>query len=281
MRFQVHHFSRYEYTVPVSLCEHTLRLLPQLPEDAIEYQRLSIEPTPSLERVLVDPNGNRVLRAEFLGSATLFSIESEFAATVSAPAPATDPGWPTLPWFGFVESVPRTGAIWSAPGGALAPNVNAFAQRTAQDAGYRALYFVELLTRTLFYQIHRHIRVEGEAQTSAQTLSTLRGACRDITVLFLDCCLALGIGGRFVSGYQSAADTPYAQRQLHAWPELYLPGLGWRGWDATHGVAVSDGHLALAAAGTQAETMPVEGGYYFSGPSVSSTLSYGLSIQTS
>ena len=57
-----------------------------------------------------------------------------------------------------------------------------------------------------------------------------------------------------------------------------MPGLGWRAYDPTHGLSVSDGHVALCAAPDQGPTMPVEGGY--TGDGVTSTLSYAIEIET-
>jgi transglutaminase-like putative cysteine protease len=110
-------------------------------------------------------------------------------------------------------------------------------------------------------------------------LATWRGACRDLTVLFLAVSRSLGLPGRFCSGYQAAADTPDGQRYLHAWPEVFLPGVGWRGWDPTHGVPAGEGHVALCAAPDQAGTMPVVGGYYF-GDSITATLDFEVRITT-
>ena len=280
MRFRVSHSTRYQYTVPVLLAEHTLRLLPQLPPDAITQHQLTITPVPSAQRVAFDRSGNRVLTTVFDGATSVLSVESEFDAWVSAPAMLSDPGWPALPWLGFLDAVPHGTTFWSSAA-PVDPNVSAFAHATAQDAGHRPLAFLELLTLTLFQRMDQEFRLEGNARSSAETLSTSQGACRDVTALFLDCCLALGISGRFTSGYQAVGETPDTERYLHAWPEVYLPGLGWRGWDATNGIPVTDGHLALCGAATQAETMPVQGGFYFAGPSVSSTLTHRVRIQTS
>jgi transglutaminase-like putative cysteine protease len=116
--------------------------------------------------------------------------------------------------------------------------------------------------------LERRIRVER----AAHTLAIGRGACRDLTVLFMATCRCLGMAARFVSGYQAQADTPDGQRHLHAWPEVFLPGLGWRGFDPTHGIVVTDGHVALCAAPDQADTMPVEGGFSSSGVTASSSI---------
>jgi len=96
------------------------------------------------------------------------------------------------------------------------------------------------------------------------------GVCRDATNLFLAACRSLGAPARFVSGYQANADTPDGRRRLHAWPEAFAAGLGWLGYDPTHGVKVSDGYVSLCAAPGQAATMPVEGGCH--GGGVTSTL---------
>lgn len=77
-----------------------------------------------------------------------------------------------------------------------------------------------------------------------------------------------------LSGARHAAD---GLRHLHAWAEVFLPGLGWRGLDPTHGLAVSDGHVAIGADPDQRATMPVRGGFY--GTGVTSTLAYDVCIE--
>jgi hypothetical protein len=59
---------------------------------------------------------------------------------------------------------------------------------------------------------------------------------------------------------------------------VFIPGGGWRGWDPVEGLAVADTHVALAAAATQTDTMPVEGTFY--GTGAASKLFYRLQIQT-
>ena len=91
-------------------------------------------------------------------------------------------------------------------------------------------------------------------------------------------CRSRGIAARFISGYQARAEHPGRRRYLHAWPEAYIPGGGWRGYDPTHGSRVADAHVALAAACGASGAMPVEGCFY--GDGTTSTLDFELSIRT-
>ncbi len=52
---------------------------------------------------------------------------------------------------------------------------------------------------------------------------------------------------------------------MHAWAEIYLPGGGWRGFDPTHGLAVADRHVAVAAGPTPETAFPVSGSFRVTG----------------
>ncbi len=98
-------------------------------------------------------------------------------------------------------------------------------------------------------------------------------------VLFIAAARSQGLAARFVSGYQAEADTPDGRRHLHAWPEVFLPGIGWRGYDPTQGVPVTDGHVATRAAPASSRRSDrrrlLSGGRAFA-----STLSYEVRIET-
>jgi transglutaminase-like putative cysteine protease len=69
----------------------------------------------------------------------------------------------------------------------------------------------------------------------------------------------LGIAARFVSGYYYFdMDTP--NYELHAWIEVFLPGIGWLGLDPSHGIFTGNTHFPLASSAHYENTMPVSGG---------------------
>jgi transglutaminase-like putative cysteine protease len=268
MRFEVEHVSRYEYSLPVALGPHVLRLLPQGPGLSVVWREVHVEPTPTSQFIEIDSHGNEVLRVGFVGSTSQLLIESRFAVHTSEQPLLLSDGWWPLPWGGQERAT-------------AAADVAAFALDLLTRTGGQVVPFLDGLSRVLFERTDRQVRWEGNAQTPLDTLHSARGACRDLTLLFMECCLALGISARFVSGYQAAVDTADGQRHLHAWPEVLLPGVGWRGWDPMHGLRVDTGHVRLCAAPTQLETMPIEGGYTFIGTALTSTLDYSVRIVTS
>jgi transglutaminase-like putative cysteine protease len=159
-------------------------------------------------------------------------------------------------------------------------------------AGEITLFLAQLNQR--IYENCQYItRQNGDPWPAGVTWQKQTGSCRDLAVLFIETCRAVGLAARFVSGYQAyALHSPFYQpdlsqaqimaaeqeeRQLHAWAEVYLPGAGWRGYDPTEGLAVADHHVALAASALPQFTAPVAGS--FLGKGIVSTMDYQLSIQ--
>ena len=274
MRFSVSHETHYRYSSPVALAAHVLRLTPRAGNATLLTHSLIIDPLPSARQDLMDRYGNLITRVEFAGFTDHLRVESHFDVETRATSVPDVAALPPLPW----PSGANDAMADYMPPVNIDESVRAFAAGLASDSGWEATTFLERLNQTLFTRMDRHIRPEGAAQSPAHTLATGKGACRDLTVLFMTACRSLGIAARFVSGYQAHADTPDGRRHLHAWAEVFLPGAGWLGFDPMHGLPVTDGHVALCAAPDQAATMPLEGGYY--GDAVTSTLDYGVRIET-
>ena len=273
MRFSIRHQTLYRYLAPVRLAQHVLRFNPRPDAGRLLTRTLSIDPTPIVRVETLDPFGNLVTRVMFDELSTRFAIDSRFEIEIVEPG-IREIAPPPLPWP--VDSGGSNAAYCGSD--EIDDTVRAFAAEIASECAGDALAFFDRLNQILFARIQHDIRAEGAARPAAATLALGYGACRDVTNLFLAACRSLGAPARFVSGYQAKADTPDGRRHLHAWPEAFAPGIRWLGYDPTHGVKVTDGHVRPCAAPEQAATMPVEGGFY--GGAVTSTLDYRVEIDT-
>jgi transglutaminase-like putative cysteine protease len=65
---------------------------------------------------------------------------------------------------------------------------------------------------------------------------------------------------------------------MHAWAEVYLPGAGWRGLDATRGIFCDDAFVPVAHAALAESVNPIQGTFYGPG-TVQSNLTTVLSVE--
>ncbi|HMG06152.1 MAG TPA: transglutaminase family protein [Chthoniobacterales bacterium] len=120
------------------------------------------------------------------------------------------------------------------------------------------------LNNTLHQCIGYERREEGAALSPAETLRLRRGACRDVTVLLAEILRQTGFAARLTSGYlrESDAEMRRAEGSLHAWTEVFLPGAGWIGLDATNGVFCNHNFIGAAVGLTPADITPISGVYF-------------------
>jgi len=83
----------------------------------------------------------------------------------------------------------------------------------------------------------------------AEVLRIRKGVCQDFAHLFIGICRANRIPARYVSGYLNQGEGFTGDSQLHAWAEVFIPNVGWKGFDATNNL-VADHHFIKIAHGT-------------------------------
>jgi transglutaminase-like putative cysteine protease len=83
-------------------------------------------------------------------------------------------------------------------------------------------------------------------------------------VLLAEILRGLGLAARIVSGYLREADDTIhrAERSLHAWTEVFLPGAGWIGLDPTNGIFCDHNFIAAAVGLRPAHVTPISGNFY-------------------
>lgn len=283
MQFSILHTIRYTYSRAVFLEPHVVRLQPR--HCGTQWLRefdVQVTPQPAGIAHGLDAEGNTTTTVWFDGEHPALAISVRARGTTQRENPFDYlllPDQCQLPLEYDASLRAPLAPACERPVPSDAPDAVAqFAARLEQDAGGELLAFLERLNQTIYSDFESIRRDEGDPWPAAETLASSRGSCRDVAVLFVDACRSRGIAARFVSGYQEG-DAEQDDRDLHAWAEVYVPGAGWRGYDPTHGLAVADRHVAVAASILPANAAPVIGSFRGTGATANMETHIVLHVQ--
>lgn len=268
MRISITHNTTYKYNEDVFLDPHTIRLRPKCDaSQTLVSFGIEIDPRPDGMTNIVDVAGNDSICAWFSGRHGHLNITTKSVVDTLRVNPydfiVTEPGVTKIPAFYPKYYLPALRSFMARntePEG----QIDKFAFTVFEESGPDTLAFLAALNTRIYGGFEQVIRHEGPPYPAEVTLGFGRGACRDLTMLFIEACRSVGLAARFVSGYREA-ELMSGERQLHAWAEVYLPGGGWRGYDPSSGLAVADSHVAVAAGVIPEEAAPVTGSYRGSG----------------
>ncbi len=273
MRILLQHRSRYQYPEPASLGPHTIRLRPAAhARTPIESYSLNIE-EPCQLRWQHDVYGNHVARIDFEEPVRSLDVLVELIVDIRAVNP-----------FDFVEDPRVRDAPFAYPAELaveLSPFLNLEDASLVRGERYTALSqklprsgrtvdLLVALNQAVANELKYVIREEPGIWTPEETLHQGKGSCRDLATLLLALLRERGIAARFASGYLiqltdegMLPDEPKGVSvdvaDLHAWCEVFLPGAGWIGLDATSGLMASEGHIPLCSTAVPSAAAPIDG----------------------
>ena len=264
MRLHIEHTTSYVYERPVSFGRHRLVLRPREGHDLrVERMTLRLEPAHRLMWVR-DVFGNSIALVDWLEPAEVLTVANDVVVERLAPFPGREMHEPWRvafpPQYDALEA-PIT-AIYKTPSFPDdGPAIRNWLQQTLtadpEDAEGTMLTLCRLLFRTIAYQR----RTEKGVQSPARTLELGTGSCRDVATLMMEAARLLDVAARFASGYLHCGPSMAGHASTHAWAEVYLPTLGWRGFDATSGAATSPAHVATGVSSHPRGVMPVSGSF--------------------
>jgi len=267
----LHHVTHYKYDRPVQLGPQVVRLrpAPHCRSNVISYS-LRVEPEQHFVNWQQDPFANYLARLVFPEKTREFKITVDLVVEMAVYNPFDfflEPQAENFP-FKYTESQAQELAPYLVADPAT-PLVAAYLEKVDRKT-QRTIDFLVGINQQVQKDVGYLIRMEPGVQSPEETLANASGSCRDSGWLLVQLLRHCGLAARFVSGYLiqltpdvKALDGPSGTTvdftDLHAWCEVYLPGAGWIGLDATSGLMAGEGHIPLACTPTPSSAAPIEG----------------------
>jgi len=277
-RLQILHSTTYRYRKPVAFGEHRLMMRPRESYDQhVLVSHLHATPAPSELRQVHDVFGNCVAIARFEGKSDTLCFESRVLLE-HTPVPlrldcdeAIHSGRASLPFAYDSEDMPDLHRSMERgfpdPDHAVETWVRRFVKWNGRTF---VLPLLSEMTRAIHSEFTYAQRLEGAAQTPAQTLALRSGTCRDFAVLMMEAARSLGLAAHFVSGYIYVPPPkdpahPGGRRMggghTHAWAQVYLPSCGWVEFDPTNGIIGNSDLIRVATVRNPRQATPLWGSW--------------------
>lgn len=115
--------------------------------------------------------------------------------------------------------------------------------------------------------IHAEFRYEpGSTDVTThldQCFAEKHGVCQDFTHVMLGLCRSAGIPARYASGYlyNGPRDHLIGAQASHAWAEVFLPVVGWIGFDPTNNTLADARYVKIAVGRDYEDVAPIRGTY--------------------
>lgn len=271
--FELTHSTHYEYTEAVEHSTHMFRLQPT--DDLIQEvitSKLAIS-SPAEEIQYEDVFGNQAIHCIINKPYTKLTVEATSRVKIFA-APPDDHSLSRrqtsipLVWMPWQRQMMMPYLLPPELPESQLTELTEYAMSFVERNDYHLLKTIEDMNISI-YRDYEYVSGSTSLNTTPFEVYTSRqGVCQDFANLFICMARLLGIPARYRMGYIYTGAN-YANKiqsdASHAWAEVYLPYVGWRGFDPTNGCAVAQDHIRVACGRNYRDATPTSGTIYKGG----------------
>ncbi|MDB5334113.1 MAG: hypothetical protein JWP03_5264 [Phycisphaerales bacterium] len=269
-KLSVRHTTRYTYDQPVLRSAHRVHLRPVIDDRQSVLEHTLDISVPVETMNYEDVFGNATTRFQITEPYTELTLTAKSVVQIKDRDPFA---------FARVPIRPSFPLVWM-PGERLmlTPYLlpTELPDTQLQEITDYAMDFVERndrdLMETLFainLAIHRDYAYSpgstGVWTTPYDVFVKKAGVCQDFSNLFICMARLLGIPARYICGYLHTGNN--GENRIgcdasHAWVQLYIPNVGWKGFDPTNGTLPHLDHVRSTYGRHYRDAAPVEGTIY-------------------
>lgn len=271
--FDVTHSTYYDYAAPVEHSTHLFRLMPtdDLCQEVL-HSKLSL--TSGAEEIqFEDVFGNQSIHCEIKSAYQSLTVTATSRVKLYE-SPPDDHGvtlrqtsipliW--MPWqrqmmtpYLLPPELPET----------QLRELTDYAMSFVERNDYNLLRTIEDIN-TSIYKDFEYVSGSTTNETTAfEVYANRKGVCQDFANLFICLSRLLSLPARYRMGYIYTGanyENKIQSEASHAWVEVYLPYVGWRGFDPTNGCRASQDHVRVACGRNYIDATPTSGTIYKGG----------------
>lgn len=281
---RVTHQTSYSYQRAVERSSHLFRLRPRhdVTQDLIEHT-LTMSPH-TKGSSFQDVFGNHTIAVDIDTPYTELELVAESLVRVVQPKPlpptdrrATIP----LVWMPWQRQMMMPYLLPPELPETQLRELSDYAMSFVERQDYSLMETLDDLNRTIYADFSYVSGSTTIETTPFDVYASRRGVCQDFANLFICMARLLGVPARYRVGYIfTGADyqNTIQSEASHAWVEVYLPQVGWRGFDPTNGCQSGMDHIGVAVGRNYRDATPTTGTLFKGGGG--ETLKAAVKVET-
>lgn len=271
--YDIKHTTLYEYTSPVEHSTHFFNIQPA--EDHVQeivHSKLLIS-SKAEEVQYEDVFGNRTIYCVINQPYTKLLVEATsrvkvFATQLDDYRSSQRLTSIPLVWMPWQRQMMTPYLLPSELPESQFKELTKYAMSFVERNNYNLLQTIEDINMSIYRDYEYASGSTSLETTPFEVYTSRKGVCQDFANLLICLARLLSIPARYRMGYIYTGANHLNKIQSeasHAWAELYLPYIGWRGFDPTNGCIVGQEHVRVACGRNYRDAAPTSGTIYRGG----------------